>query len=125
MRTKSIIPAVIAAALLVTPFAGTSTQASAFFAWQVTDVPYGDLLNVRKWPSNQSAKQAAYPNTTILSMTGRCKDAPTLIDQIAHLPQGQQRQAVRFKWCEIWHDPARNGQFVTGWTYMKYMQPMN
>ncbi len=123
MRTSTLLAAGIAAALAATPIAGTTSQASAFFPWQVADVPYGDLLNVRKWPSNQSAKQAAYPNTTVLSMTGRCKDAPTLLNQIAHLPSSQQRQAVRFRWCEIWHDPARNGQYVTGWAYMKYMQP--
>ena len=125
MRNKTLVLAAFAAAMASTPLAGTATHASAFFPWQVTEVPYGDLLNVRTWPSSRSARQAAYPNTTVLSMTGRCKDAPALLHQIAHLPDAQQRQAVRFKWCEIWHDPARNGQFVTGWTYMKYMQPAN
>jgi hypothetical protein len=46
-----------------------------------------------------------------------------MLDDIAHLPDWQKRQAVRYKWCEVWHDPANNGQWKTGWVYMKYMRP--
>ena len=34
-----------------------------------------------------------------------------------------QRQAVRYSWCEVWHDPKQNGDFVTGWVYGKYIRP--
>ncbi|TIU63025.1 MAG: SH3 domain-containing protein, partial [Mesorhizobium sp.] len=27
------------------------------------------------------------------------------------------------RWCEIWHDPSRNGHFVAGWVYGKYIAP--
>ncbi|TIR43813.1 MAG: SH3 domain-containing protein, partial [Mesorhizobium sp.] len=26
-------------------------------------------------------------------------------------------------WCEVWHDPAQNGHFVTSWVYGKYIKP--
>ncbi|TIU47067.1 MAG: SH3 domain-containing protein, partial [Mesorhizobium sp.] len=35
----------------------------------------------------------------------------------------KQRQAIRYSWCEVWHDPAQNGHFVTGWVYGKYIAP--
>jgi len=121
MTMKSILFAAVAAASMLT--AGAPAGASVFHAWQVTDVSWGDVLNVRRWPSSQSWIESAYPNGTVLSLTGRCKGAPTLLDTIAHLPDWQQRQAVRYKWCEVWHDPANNGQWQTGWVYMKYMRP--
>ncbi|TIT27438.1 MAG: SH3 domain-containing protein, partial [Mesorhizobium sp.] len=27
------------------------------------------------------------------------------------------------RWCEVWHDPAQSGNFVTGWVYGKYITP--
>ncbi|TIT79999.1 MAG: SH3 domain-containing protein, partial [Mesorhizobium sp.] len=30
---------------------------------------------------------------------------------------------IRYRWCEIWHDPSRNGHFVAGWVYGKYIAP--
>ena len=121
MTMKSILFAAVAAASMLT--AGAPAGASVFHAWEVTDVSWGDVLNVRRWPSSQSSIESAYPNGTVLSLTGRCKGAPALLDTIAHLPDWQQRQAVRYKWCEVWHDPANNGQWQTGWVYMKYMRP--
>lgn len=121
MTLKSILFAAVAAASMLT--AGAPAGASVFHAWEVTDVSWGDVLNVRRWPSSQSAIESAYPNGTVLSLTGRCKGAPTLLDNIAHLSDWQQRQVVRYKWCEVWHDPANNGQWQTGWVYMKYMRP--
>ena len=47
------------------------SHATVFAAWQVANVPFGDTLNVRKYPSG-TQKQAAYPNGTVLQMTGRC-----------------------------------------------------
>lgn len=122
-RTQRTMAA--AALAIATATAAVSTaQTSTFHAWQITGVPYGDILNVRKWPASHSAMQAGYPNGTVLSMTGRCKGG-LMLDQLAGLSHAQKRQAVRYRWCEIWHDPARNEQYVTGWVYMKYMQPMN
>ena len=115
-----------AAALLLATAAFISAaipaQASAFQAWQVADVPFGDILNVRKFPSGQSQKQAGYPNGTTLSLTGRCQDG-LMLDDLAGMSHAEKRQAVRFRWCEIWHDPARDGAFTNGWVYMKYMAP--
>lgn len=112
---------VMVAASGVAGYAGHS-QASTFAAWQVTDLPWGDTLNVRKYPSSQSQKQAAYPDGTVLSMTGRCTGGVNLFD-IAHRSHAAQRQAVRYRWCEVWHEPARDGNFVTGWVYGRYIEP--
>ena len=113
--------AALAVAATVSFHAGLS-QASVFAAWQVANVPWGDTLNVRKYPANSSAKQAAYPNGAVLQMTGKCTDGLNLLD-IANKPAWKQAQLVRYRWCEIWHDPAQNGQFVTGWVYGKFIRP--
>ncbi|RVC64138.1 MAG: SH3 domain-containing protein [Mesorhizobium sp.] len=113
--------AALAVASAVLASAGQS-HATAFAAWQVAGVPYGDTLNARKYPSGSSQKQAAYPNGAVLQMTGRCTGGINLLD-IAGQPHWKQRQAVRYRWCEIWHDPARDGDFVTGWVYGKYIAP--
>jgi hypothetical protein len=97
-------------------------QATVFAAWQVANVPYGDTLNVRKYPSGTSQKQAAYPNGTVLQMTGRCTGGVNLLD-ITNQPAWKQEQKIRYRWCEVWHDPAKNGSFVTGWIYGKYIIP--
>lgn len=108
---------VLAATNLDTPTA----DASAFVAWQVTNVPFGDTLNVRKYPASYSQKQSAYPNGTILSMTGRCTGGVDL-KKIQHLPKRAQAARIRTRWCEVWHDPAQNGNYVTGWVYGKYIK---
>ncbi|MDP3897953.1 MAG: SH3 domain-containing protein [Mesorhizobium sp.] len=96
--------------------------AATFAAWQVAGVAWGDTLNVRKYPANTSQKQSAYPNGTVLQMTGRCTGGVDLFD-IAGQPNWKQRQAVRQKWCEVWHDPRNDSDFVTGWVYGKYIRP--
>lgn len=121
MTIRSRIAATFAVASLTLVFAGQS-HATVFAAWQVANVPFGDTLNVRKYPSATSQKQAAYPNGTVLQMTGRCTDGINLLD-IANQPAWKQRQTVRYRWCEIWHDPAKNGTFVTGWAYGKFITP--
>ena len=112
----------IAAAASLGAFAGTS-EASTFHAWEVANVPWGDTLNVRKYPASTSQKQSAYPNGAVLQMTGRCTGGAD-IDDLAHLPRWQQSQSVRYRWCEVWHDPAHNGNFVRGWVYGRYIKPM-
>jgi hypothetical protein len=112
--------AALAIAVTVAMQAGQS-QATVFAAWQVANVAWGDTLNVRKYPAHSSQKQAAYPNGTVLQMTGRCTDGLNLLD-IANKPDWKQAQLVRYRWCEVWHDPAQNGQFVTGWVYGKYIR---
>ena len=113
--------AALALAAIVALQAGQS-QATVFAAWQVANVPWGDTLNVRKYPANSSQKQAAYPNGTVLQMTGKCTDGLNLLD-ITSKPDWKQAQLVRYRWCEVWHDPKQNGQFVTGWVYGKYIRP--
>lgn len=117
--TNSLAAALLAAA---TAFHALPSQASVFAAWQVANVPFGDTLNVRKYPASISQKQAAYPNGTVLQMTGRCTGGVDLLD-IQAKPAWQQAQLVRYRWCEVWHDPAKNGHFVTGWVYGKYIKP--
>ncbi len=101
---------------------GGTTQASTFSAWEVAGVAWGDTLNVRKYPAAHSQKQAAYPNGTVLSLTGRCTDGLNLAS-IAHLPDWKQKQAVRYRWCEVWHDPARDSNYASGWVYGRYIAP--
>lgn len=113
--------AVLLAASSVGAYAG-ATRASAFDAWQVANVPWGDTLNVRTYPSSRSQKQSAYPNGAVLQMTGRCTGGLNLFDTI-HLSDAGRTQAVRYRWCEVWHDPAQNGHFVTGWVYGRYIEP--
>jgi len=116
---------IFAAALAVAATVATvsAPQASAFVAWKVDGVAFGDTLNVRKYPAGSSQKQAAYPNKTVLQMTGRCTGQVDLFD-ISGQPKWKQKQAVRYQWCEVWHDPARNGKFVTGWVYGRYIAPL-
>lgn len=113
----STLAAVSALAVATVP-AGAST----FSAWEVSGVPWGDTLNVRKYPSSNSQKQSAYPNGAVLSMTGRCTGGVDLFE-IAGDSRWRQRQAVRYRWCEVWHDPARNGDYTTGWVYGRYIAP--
>lgn len=113
--------AALAVASTVLAFTGQS-HATVFAAWQVANVPFGDTLNARKYPSGESQKQAAYPNGTVLQMTGKCAGGINLLD-IAGQPHWKQEQKIRYRWCEIWHDPAQNGHFVTGWVYGKYITP--
>ncbi|NGO53575.1 SH3 domain-containing protein [Allomesorhizobium camelthorni] len=115
------VAAALAACLTVAVSAGQS-GAAVFAAWEVANVPFGDTLNVRKYPAGHSQKQAAYPNGTVLQMTGKCTGGVNLLD-ISNQPAWKQEQAVRYRWCQIWHDPAQNGNFVTGWVYGKYIAP--
>jgi hypothetical protein len=111
----------VAALAGVAAYAGTA-RATVFAAWEVANVAFGDTLNVRKYPSSNSQKQASYPNGTVLQMTGRCTGGVNLLD-IANLPGWKQVEMVRYRWCEVWHDPARDGKFVTGWAYGRYLRP--
>jgi len=114
----------IAAVLATATIGLASAQASAatFAAWQVTNVPFGDTLNVRKYPSSNSQKQSAYPNGTVLQMTGKCTGSVNLLD-ISGEPEWKQEQVIRYRWCQIWHDPAQHGNLVTGWVYGRYITP--
>ena len=64
-----------------------------FAAWQVANVPFGDTLNVRKYPASSSQKQAAYPNGTVLQMTGSAPAASTC-STLPTSPTGS-----RSNWC--------------------------
>ncbi len=120
---NTLVKTVAAAAVASTvAFYAGQSQASAFVAWEIANVAWGDTLNVRKYPSSNSQKQAAYPNGTVLQMTGTCTGGVDLFD-ISGLSDWKQRQAVRYVWCQVWHDPAQNGNYVTGWVYGKYITP--
>lgn len=117
------LPNLVSAAVLAAAFSASPAAATVFAAWEVHGVAWGDTLNVRKYPASHSQKQAAYPNGTALQMTGRCTGGLNVLD-IQGQPRWKQRQAVRYRWCEVWHDPARDGRFVTGWVYGRYIAPM-
>lgn len=103
--------------------AGTAmSNSSAFFAWQVSNVQQWDTLNVRAYPSSQSRILVAYPNGTLLSMTGVCTKGLNL-DQISGMPAWRQRQHVRYRWCQTWVDPLGNGQYQAAWVYGRYIRP--
>lgn len=119
-NTFSSAAAVLIIAAVALP-AGSAWSAT-FASWRVEGVPSGDVLNVRKYPASHSQKQGAYPNGTVLQMTGKCTGSVDLFE-IGNLPAWKQRQIVRFRWCQIWHDPARDGKFVTGWVYGRYVAP--
>ena len=124
MSTLMKAAAVAVAFSTLAGFAGASrASASAFVAWEVANVPWGDTLNVRAYPSGKSRKQAAYPNGTPMQMTGRCTGNVDLFD-ISGMPDWLQAQEVRYQWCEVWHDPARDGNYVTGWVYGRYIAPV-
>ena len=72
------------------------SMASTFAAWKVVNLPFGDTLNVRKYPASTSQKQAAYPNGTVLQMTGKCTGGVNLLD-IAGQPAWKQIKAVRYR----------------------------
>jgi hypothetical protein len=115
VKTAAALAAVLG---LATIQAGAAT----FAAWQVANLPFGDTLNVRKYPSSDSQKQGAYPDGTVLQMTGKCTGGVNLLD-ISGQPEWEQEQLVRHRWCQIWHDPAQNGNFTTGWVYGRYITP--
>ena len=121
MKSLTRMSAIVFASA-VSIYAGTSS-ATTFVAWEVANVSWDDTLNVRKYPAGHSQKQSAYPNGTVLQMTGRCTGGLDLFD-IAHLSKWRQGQEVRYRWCEVWHDPARDGSFVTGWVYGRYIRPL-
>lgn len=55
-------------------------------------------------------------------MTGTCTGGVDLFD-IEHLAPWKQAQRIRYRWCQVWHDPAQSGHFVSGWVYGKYITP--
>ncbi|WP_442578548.1 SH3 domain-containing protein [Mesorhizobium sp. ASY16-5R] len=115
---------IIATAVLASMLAlgAGAAGAATFAAWKVSGLKFGDTLNVRKYPSNRSQKQAAYPDGAVLQMTGRCTGGVNLLD-ISAQPGWKQQAATLRRWCEVWHDPARDGNFVTGWVYGRYITP--
>ena len=119
MSSRIRIAMMVAAAPL-----GMAAQsyAATFAAWQVTDLPFGDTLNVRKYPSSSSQKQSAYPDGTVLQMTGKCTGGVNLLD-ISGQPEWKQKELVRYRWCQVWHDPAQNGNFDQVFAMINHMHP--
>jgi hypothetical protein len=117
---KGLAAGLIAAASIALNAAGALS--STFVAWQVTGVAADDLLNVRAYPSSNSRIIVGYPTGTVLSMTGRCTGGVNLHD-IQSFPPAQQRQLVRYNWCETWLDPDGDSTFTNGWVYGRYIQP--
>ena len=119
-RSQRLAAGFIAAVSFVAT-AGTSFS-SVFVAWHVSGVAANDLLNVRAYPSSSSRIVVGYPGGTRFSMTGRCTGGVSLHD-IQGLPADQQRQLVRYQWCELWLDADGDGEFTNGWVYGRYISP--
>lgn len=122
MLNTLIKTAVALAVASTVGFYAGSSQAATFAAWEISNVAWGDTLNIRKYPSSTSQKQAAYPNGSVLQMTGKCTGGVNLLD-IAHLSTAKQEKLVRYQWCQVWHDPKQSGDHVLGWVYGKYITP--
>lgn len=122
MKTTLIRTAAAIVFAATVGFRAGHAQAATFAAWEITNVAWGDTLNVRKYPASTSQKQAAYPNGTVLQMTGKCTGGVNLLD-IAGFPDKKQRQLIRYEWCQVWHDPKQDGDFVLGWVYGRYIAP--
>ncbi|MCY6381535.1 SH3 domain-containing protein [Hoeflea prorocentri] len=117
-KSRTLLAVIAVAGSLAAP----SAHASGFAAWEVANVDWNDVLNVRAWPSSKSAIRAGYPNGTPLQMTGRCMNGVDLKD-ISTLPVPDQTQMVRYTWCEVWHDPTGTEEFQAGWVYGRYIRP--
>jgi hypothetical protein len=120
IRLNKLAASLLAAATVVA--AAGESLGSAFVAWRVSGVAASDLLNVRAYPSSGSRLLVGYPAGTVLSMTGRCTGGVNLME-IQGLPSDQQRQLVRYKWCETWLDADGDGEFTNGWVYGRYIVP--
>jgi hypothetical protein len=96
-------------------------QASALHGFTVIDVPAGDRLNVRAGPGTGHKVQAAYRNGALLSLTGRCTSL--MLDDLAGMDAARKFRHIRAVWCEVWHDPRGDGQFVTGWAKGRFLYP--
>ena len=120
---RTIRAAVLAVATGIASLASTLPSYAEFFAWRVVDVAYGDVLNVRAYPSPKSKILVGYPNGVTLSLTGKCTDGLWL-DDISGWPAWKQRQAVRYRWCEGWFDPYGSGNYRSGWVYGRYIRPV-
>jgi len=122
MKTTSKLMLVLAAMTFNFVADAAVGNASAFHAWQVSDVAWNDTLNVRKYPSGKSQKLTSYQNGVSLQMTGKCTDNLSL-DQVSGQPGWLQKQAVRYRWCEVWVNPAGDDAYTSGWVYGKYISP--
>lgn len=101
---------------------GADGSASTFAAWTVANVPPGDLLNVRAYPSAGSRVLVGYPNGTVLSMTRRCTGGVDL-DRVLRLAPKRQTASLRPVWCEVWLDPTGAGTYRSGWVRGRFIRP--
>lgn len=123
MRLSAIIIALTAATATLYS-SSTAVSASGLHGWKVANIAWDDALNIRKYPSSNSQILTAYQSGVKLSLTGRCTKGLNL-DDLNYPSEYQLKQAVRYRWCEVWINPAGDYHFVTGWAYGKYIEPNN
>jgi uncharacterized protein YgiM (DUF1202 family) len=105
-------------------FAATLSPASASTFWRgtVIGVANWDVLNVRKWPSSQSAIIDSYDNGDDVSLTGRCKDIVSnwsfRIDNGQSASWKHNRMKRRNVWCQV---SSPNNQI--GWVRGAFVWP--
>jgi hypothetical protein len=119
--TMTIAAGFVAAATLVA--SAMPGFSAAFYGWRVNNVASWAVLNVRADASSSSQILVGYPNGTPLSLTGRCTGGLDLAT-ISGWPDWQQRQEVRYRWCEVWVDPYGDGSFRGAWVYGRYITPL-
>lgn len=100
----------------------SSSHASVFHHWKVYNVAYHDVLNVRQYPSSKSSIVSFFKNGAPLQLTGTCTGGVHL-NQLAHLAKWEQKQAVRYEWCQVWAQSVGGTGFVEGWVYGKFIRP--
>lgn len=101
----------VAVAILI---AGMFPVNAMLAPWIAAASPPMTSIAARAEPDSEAEIQATYPNGTMLAMTGRCTGGVDLLKMSNWTPE-RQEQAVSGQWCEFWHDPEGNGNFVRGW----------
>ena len=119
---KSSIQIIVALAAATVAITAAPALSSAFTAGTITAIAPDDALNIRKWPSTQSAIIDAYgPNETI-SLTGRCKSIVTnvsfRIDGYGSVEWKYAQMKKANVWCQVMTNDAE-----LGWARGKYIWP--
>jgi uncharacterized protein YgiM (DUF1202 family) len=97
-------------------------KASTFWHGTVIGVASWDELNVRKWPSSQSAIIDSYDNGEDVSLTGRCKDTVTNWSFRIDGGQSSSWKHSRMKRQNVWCQVSSPNNSI-GWVRGKFVWP--
>ncbi len=65
--------------------------------------PFGDTLNVRKYPFQQLAEAVCLSQRDGAADDRQVHRRRQSAGTFRHLPEWKQKQLVRYRWCQIWH----------------------